>query len=70
MQLDAHELQRQDQQEERGLPVDQRLANAAANPVIDAEVEERRERPDGLALGSDVAQQSGQESGQDIHGQR
>ena len=70
MQLDAHELQREDQQEERGLPVDQRLANAAANPVIDAQVEERRERPDRLALGSNVPQQAGQESGQDIHGQR
>src|SRR5215471_3080770 len=43
MQLDVNELQCQDQEEERRLPVDERLANAAANPVVNTQVEQRRE---------------------------
>ena len=70
MQLDVNELQSEDQEEERSLPVDERLANAAPDPVIDAEIEQRRERPDGFALGRDVAQQAGSEAGENVHGQR
>ena len=70
VQLNTDELKPQNQEEERGLPVDERLANAAPYPVIDAEIEQRRERPDGFALGRDVAQQAGQHSGQNIHRQR
>src|ERR1039457_6266333 len=69
MHLDAHELESEDQQQEGSLPVDQRLANAAANPVVDAQVEERRERPHGFALGGNVPQQTRQEAGQNVHGE-
>ena len=53
----------------RGLPVDERLANTAPDPVIDAEVEQRRERPDGLALARDVAQHAGAGAGENVHRQ-
>ena len=38
--------------------------------MINAEVEERRERPDGFALGRDVAQEARRESSENVHGQR
>ena len=69
VQLDAQELQAKNQEEERGLPVDERFANAAPDPVIDAEVEQRRERPDGFAVVGELAQKTRQKPGKHVHRQ-
>src|ERR1019366_2230671 len=69
MQLYADELQTQDEKEERSLPIDEGLADAASNPAIDAEIEQRRERPDGFAIGAKMAQHASQCPGENVHGQ-
>src|ERR1039458_8964094 len=70
MQLYTDELQTQYEEEERGLPIDEGLADAASNPVINAEVEKRRKRPDRLAIGAEMTQHASQKSCQDVHRQR
>ena len=44
----ADDLHANDQNQEQDLPVEARLAQVAANPAIDAEIDEGRERPDFL----------------------
>src|ERR1035437_4505599 len=69
MQLDADEFQAQDEKEERSLPIDTGLADAASNPAMDADIEQRSERPDDFAIGARMAQHASQCSRQNIHGQ-
>src|SRR6476659_2855906 len=56
LQEKARSLQRNNHQEECGLPIDAWMTQIALYPAVHAEVDERRERPNFFFIAAEVAQ--------------